>query len=323
MSVSYRISALSRSGRSIHFRSAFAYNYIVQSSPVTIVFLGTSAFAVPSLRALENDPRFKVCLVITQPDRPSGRKQALTPPPVKTEALKLGIRVLQPEKMNAAYGDMHDAEFRERPDFLVVVSYGQILSQSVLDWPTKAAVNVHASLLPKLRGASPLQHAILRDETETGITVQQMTASLDAGPILGQSSMTLDERETFVHLHDTLANEGAKLLVETLTAPLLPVEQRNDQATFCTKLRKEDGRADPVTMTADTIDRLVRALTPWPGVTVGTDKILATELHETPQSFPLPCKDGTVLHITKIQAAGKKPMSGQDFARGRSSLLRS
>lgn len=286
--------------------------------PLTIVFLGTSAFAVPSLQALAKDPGFSILAVITQPDRPMGRSMTLTAPPVKIEAEKLGLTVLQPEKINTALASI--AKKFDRPDILVVVSYGQILSDDVLAWPLKAAVNVHASLLPLLRGASPLQHAVLQGLEESGVTVQRMVKELDAGPILAQTALLLDDRETFTTLHDKLKNLGAKLLTETLKHPLRETSQDATRATFCGKLSKSDGIANPETMTAIHIDRMVRALTPWPEVSIRGNKILETSLESQPDALTLSCANGTMLFVLRIQPAGGKPMSGADFIRGKKTL---
>ena len=285
------------------------------ANPLKIVFLGTSSFAVPCLKALVNDPKFTVELVITQPDRPVGRKQTLTPPPVKIAAEELGLPIFQPENINK--------EFHNCPlsivhcPFLIVISYGQILSQEILDLPSVAAVNVHASLLPKYRGASPIQHALLSGERETGVTVQKMVKELDAGPILSQKRILIGEHESFVSLHEKLATLGAELLLETLASPLKESEQNASEATFCKKLTREDGKADPKTMTAETIDRMVRALSPWPGVSIDESKILETTLVPEKEALEIPCAEGTKLFVTKIQPKNGKPMSGQAFARGR------
>ncbi len=281
----------------------------------SVVFLGTSAFAVPCLQALAADERFDVKLVVTQPDRPVGRKQALTPPPVKVAAQGLKIPVIQPEKLNAEFASLKSA--CSSADFLVVVSYGQILSDEVLSFPKIAPVNVHASLLPKLRGASPIQHAILQGDKESGVTVQRMVKELDAGPILSAERITLGERETFTTLHDKLAQAGAGLLVRTLSEPLVEKMQMHSDVTFCGKLEKKDGIADPATMTAETIDRMVRALSPWPGVTWEEKKLLQTELSAATGAMPLACKDGTTLYVVTLQPAGGKPMTGQAFLHGK------
>ncbi len=284
-----------------------------QHKAVSVVFLGTSAFAVPCLRMLAADKRFDVKLVMSQPDRPVGRKQIVTPSPIKIAALELGLRIAQPENLNAESAALLS---QHSPDFLIVVSYGQILSEEVLAWPTIAAVNVHASLLPALRGASPIQHAILQGLSETGVTVQRMVRALDAGPILNRQSITIDPRETFGSLHDKLALLGADLLKNTLAAPLHEKEQDHRLATFCKKLQTADGIIDPSVMTAIHIDRMVRALHPSPGVRYGEAKILSSNLQETPESFPLPCAGSSTLFISNIQPAGGKPMTGKEYLRG-------
>ncbi len=282
----------------------------------SVIFCGTSPFAVPSLEALAKDPAFTVNLVITQPDRPVGRKQVLTPPPVKMAAKKLGLRVFQPEKLNTEFSEARCP----KPDFLVVVSYGQILSQAILDFPAVAPINVHASLLPHWRGASPLQHAILHGDTESGVTVQRMVKELDAGPILAQEKYLLQERETFHSLHDTLAAMGAKLLIETLKHPLKETAQDERKVTLCRQLSRKDAEVDPSSMTAIEIDRRVRALNPWPGVTVTLKgqavKILTSSLAQEENALPLDCKGGTTLFLLTVQPAGKKPMKGAEWMRG-------
>ncbi len=285
-----------------------------QHKAVSVVFLGTSAFAVPCVKILAADKFFDVKLVITQPDRPVGRKQIVTPSPIKIAALELGLSIGQPEKINTSFSIL-SSQF-PRPDFLVVVSYGQILSEEVLAWPTIAAVNVHASLLPSLRGASPIQHAILQGLSETGVTVQRMVRELDAGPILNRQSIALDPRETFESLHDKLSLLGADLLKRTLAASLHEKVQDHRLATFCKKLQTTDGIIDPSVMTATHIDRMVRALHPSPGVRYGEAKILCSDLKETSESFPLPCAESSTLFISKIQPAGGKPMNGKEYLRG-------
>lgn len=282
----------------------------------SVVFAGTPAFAVPSLSALAADPAFSVSLVITQPDKPAGRRQELAAPPVKTRAIELGIPVIQPEDINTALPAMHSA-----CDFLVVVAYGQILSGKVLAIPSCAPVNVHASLLPRWRGASPLQHALLAGDSETGVTVQQMVRALDAGDILAQRKTPIGPRETVGTLGERLAAMGAELLRETLKKPLHPVPQDPQNVSRCTKLARADGAADPGTMTAEEIDRRVRALVPWPGVTCHlhgkTVKLLSTALEAGKGSLPMPCAESTTLHVLTLQQPGGTPISGAEYLRGR------
>ena len=285
----------------------------------SIVFCGTPDFAVPSLRALVESGLFDVRLVITQPDRPVGRSGRAIPPPMKKAAIDLGIEVWQPAKLNAQIEE-ENYKAAERPDFLVVVAYGQLLSSKVLEWPTIAPINVHGSLLPRWRGASPVEHAILHGDKETGIAVQRMVKELDAGPILGVAKTDIGERETALQLRDRLSAMGATLLVETLSKPLKETPQPHDGVTICRKLSRDDGKADLATMDAAQIDRMARALYPWPGVTATVKgrevKILETAMEKTDTSTPVDCAKDTTLHLVMVQEAGKKAMTGAEWARG-------
>ena len=280
----------------------------------SIIFCGTPDFAVPSLEALIADPAYSVDLVITQPDKPVGRKKVLTASPVKECAMKHNIPVFQPVKLNKEFSTIPC-----KPDYIVVIAYGQILSQAVLDFPTIAPINIHASLLPKWRGASPIHHAILSGDTTSGVTIQRMVRELDAGPILAQTEVPLSERETTSSLHDTLSTVGASLLVDTLKKPLQETEQPSE-FTECTKLTRKDGVVDPLTMSATEIDRKVRALVPWPGVRCTIDghdvKLLDVSLETAEHALPLDCANNTVLSILELQPPGKKPMTGAAWARG-------
>jgi methionyl-tRNA formyltransferase len=225
---------------------------------------------VPSLRAL-HQAGHRLELVITQPDRPAGRGMKLTAPPVKAEALRLGLPVYQPEKVR-------DPEAFERvsaqsPDLLVVVAYGQIITRALLDVPRLGAVNVHASLLPRWRGAAPVAHAILAGDHETGVTIMKMDEQLDHGPILAVQATPIGEHEDAVELTKRLAELGADLLVEALANfdELRVVGQDHLQATLAPKLTKEMGDID-ASMNANDVDRRVRALQPWPGATLTTSR---------------------------------------------------
>lgn len=281
----------------------------------SVIFAGTPEFAIPSLHALQQDPSFDVRLVVSQPDKPVGRKQILTPPPVAAYAQKHGIPCFQPQNINKELPGK-----KVECDFLIFVAYGQILSQELLDLPKIAPVNVHASLLPRWRGASPLQHALLAGDTETGVSIQKMVKTLDAGDILAQRIVPIEERETIESLHDTLAQCGATLLTDTLKKTLHPVPQESDAITVCSKLHREDGKADPKKMTAEEIDRAVRALVPWPGVTCSirgqTVKILKTSLHEQQESIAVHCAKNTTLYVEELQPPGKKPMSAHAWSHG-------
>lgn len=234
-----------------------------------IVFMGTPDFAVPTLRALLEAPQHAVVGVVTQPDRPAGRGQRVKMSPVKDVALAHDLPVIQPARLRKEPEAV--AQIRAwQPDFLVVVAFGQILRQDVLDIPRLMPVNVHASLLPRWRGAAPLQAAIRAGDHVTGITTMQMDAGMDTGPILLQDSIPMALTETGQSLHDKLATLGANLLVHTLdwvaAGTIAPHPQPDDDSlvTYAPMLKKADGRID-WTESAIAIDRQVRAYTPWPG----------------------------------------------------------
>jgi methionyl-tRNA formyltransferase len=225
---------------------------------------------VPSLKALDAAGH-EIQLVITQPDRPARRGLKVTASPVKVAALELGFEVYQPERVR-------DREALERvqrlaPDFLVVVAYGQIIPPSMLAIPKHGAVNVHASLLPRHRGAAPIAHAILSGDAETGVTMMRMDEQLDHGPVLAARTTMIGEREDAPALTARLAEMGAELLVETLERidEITAVDQEHPAATIAPRLSREDGELE-WTMDAHEIDRRVRALQPWPGVTLPTNR---------------------------------------------------
>ena len=222
---------------------------------------------MPSLRAL-HEAGHDIVLVITQPDRP-GHRMKVTPSPVKVAAQELGLPMLQPEKIR---DPAVIAQLRElKPDLMVVVAYGQIIPRDVLTIPAKGVVNVHASLLPRHRGAAPIARAILAGDDETGVTIMKMDEQLDHGPVLAARRTAIGSREDAVGLTKRLAEMGAKLLVETLGRldDIAAVEQDHALATLAPRLRKEDGELE-VGMDAHDMDRRVRALQPWPGATLAT-----------------------------------------------------
>lgn len=290
------------------------------NEPKSVIFCGTPEFAVPSLEMLAKDPAFRVALVITQPDKPVGRKKQVTPPPVKIAAEELGIPVMQPENVNDELPVLLLNHPELQPDFLVVVAYGKILSQAVLDLPHIAPVNVHGSILPRWRGASPVEHSVLMGDKEAGVTVQIMVQELDAGPVLAAAAIPIGARDTAAALREQLCRIGAELLVHTLREPLNPVPQPSEGVTFCRKLTKEDGIVDREKMTAEEIDRRVRALNPWPGVTCDVQghalKLLETSLDQEPRSVPLACAHETTLHLVRVQPPNKNEMYADDWRRG-------
>lgn len=297
-----------------------------------VVFYGTSPFAVPSLEALARDGRFEIVCVITQPDRPAGRKGELTKPAIKLAAEQLGLRVEQPESLKT---DESYALLKSIGGELgVVASYGQIIPQPVLDLYSKGMINVHASLLPDYRGASPINASIHDGREETGVTIMVMDAKMDHGPILAMAAEPIRQDDTTVTLTPRLADLGASLLLATLPGYLdgsiKPVEQDHEKATFVKLLSREDGKLDP-TKTAVELERLVRAMDPWPGTyfeydgkrlkvlkaAIGpdTDKPAGTLFQESSDPI-LACADRSSLKLLEVQPEGKKPMAGAAFARG-------
>ena len=287
--------------------------------PFTVIFAGTPEFACPSLKALNADADFEVTHVITQPDKPVGRKREITPPPVKVLAEELGIEVLQPGDVNElCHGSTPLIMAQESPDFLVVVAYGQKLGQEMLEMPKIAPVNLHPSLLPHLRGPSPIQNSLLAGDEETGVTIQKMVEEIDAGPLLSEEKVKIEPRETKNSLTEKLAEVGAGLLLKTLKSPLKETAQDESKVTHCKKLTRTVGHVDPEKMTAQEIDRHVRALVPWPGVRVTKNdvKLIETSLAPHPDAFELQCADGTMLYVLKMQTSGKNVVSGVEWGRG-------
>jgi methionyl-tRNA formyltransferase len=229
-----------------------------------VVFMGSPEFAVPSLEALQ--AAHDVVAVVTQPDRPRGRGQHTMPPPVKVAAHELELPVLQPPKMRRRAVRESLAELK--PDLFVVAAFGRILSQRMLDTPAIGCFNVHASLLPRYRGAAPIQRAVLDGVRESGVTIMKMDAGLDTGPILLQGRIDLRPDETAGSLHDRLAPLGARLLIEAIDkwqrGEIVPRAQIDAEATMAPMLSKEDGRVD-FRREAQVVDCLIRGMDPWPG----------------------------------------------------------
>jgi methionyl-tRNA formyltransferase len=229
------------------------------------VFVGTAAFAVPSLRGLVGAGH-RVDLVVTQPDR-AGHRLRLTPPPVKVAAEELGLPVFQPERIRTPESVARLAA--AAPELIVVVAYGQIMPRSVLAIPPRGVLNVHGSLLPRHRGAAPVNHSILSGDRVTGVTIMQMDEQLDHGPVLARREVSIPADEDAARLAERLALAGAELLVQTVARldEIRPVEQEHAAATLAPKLTREDGELE-WDLDAEEIDRRVRGLQPWPGVTL-------------------------------------------------------
>ncbi len=296
------------------------------------LFFGTPDFAVPILKILQTMPEILVRAVFTQPDKPVGRKQQLTPPPVKIFAEKNGLTVCQPEKIKTSEFQKQLKELT--PDVCIVVAYGKIISKNLLSIPKYGWLNVHASLLPKYRGASPIQSAILNGDNKTGVTLMQINAGLDTGPWLAKKETAIDPADNFQTLHDKLSALGATLVRESLpkflSGEIKPQPQDNSQATTTKIINKEDGRID-WTKPALQIERQIRAYTPWPGTycfwngkrlkiisaTIAPDTI-TLQLGQTKSvhdAIIVGCANSN-LQLQTIQLEGKKPLSISEFLKG-------
>ena len=231
-----------------------------------IIFMGTPDFSVPALHALADVDAFDILLAVTQPDRPKGRGKKLAPSPVKAAAKALGIEVYQPEKLNTAEGVERLTALA--PDYFVVVAFGQILSQAILDIPRVYPINIHASLLPKYRGAAPIQAAVMNMDAETGITTMVMAKGMDTGDMLMKEATPILPEETAQDLHDRLSDIGGRLIVDTIRqinrGELTPEPQDDRQATYVSMLKKADGQID-WHKPARAIQAHINAMTPWPG----------------------------------------------------------
>ncbi|HYH36792.1 MAG TPA: methionyl-tRNA formyltransferase [Azospirillum sp.] len=298
-------------------------------TPLRLVFMGTPDFAVPTLRALIDAGHDLVC-VYSQPPRPAGRGQQVQKSPVHRFADERGIPVRTPKTLRTAEAQ---AEFAGlNADAAVVAAYGLILPQPVLDAPRLGCLNVHGSLLPRWRGAAPIQRAILAGDAETGITIMQMDAGLDTGAMLLKEAVPITGETTASSLHDALADLGARVIVEALdglAAGRLTAEpQPEDGVTYAAKLTREDGRLD-WSKDAAYVERQVRALTPWPGCWFDAAgeriKVLKAELVPSgPAAAPgtvvddrltIACNEGAV-RLTLVQRPGKAPVDGAAFLRG-------
>ncbi|GGJ55494.1 methionyl-tRNA formyltransferase [Anoxybacillus voinovskiensis] len=300
---------------------------------VRIVFMGTPDFAVPVLQQLIHDG-YNVVGVVTQPDKPKGRKKELTPPPVKVEAEKHGIPVLQPTKIREK--EQYEQVLALKPDLIVTAAFGQILPKELLEAPSYGCINVHASLLPELRGGAPIHYAILQGKTKTGITIMYMVEKLDAGDMLTQVEVPITETDTVGTLHDKLSTAGAKLLSETipllLAGKITPIPQAEEKATFAPNIKREQEKID-WTKTGETIYNHIRGLHPWPvAYTTYEGQVwkiwwgekVAAQTNAEPGTIIAVERDGivvatgneTAIKITELQPSGKKRMSAAQFLLG-------
>lgn len=295
-----------------------------------LVFLGTPEFAVPSLEALVRAGH-EVTAVYTQPDRPAGRKQELKPPPVKEAALRLGLEVRQPERIRHCVDELAAL----KPDAMAVVGYGQILPQAIIDIPPLGILNVHASLLPRYRGAAPIQWAIANGETVTGVTIMRIDAGLDTGDIVLQESTEIGPEETAPELAARLAPMGARLLVRALeglaSGELKPVPQDHAKATLAPILKREDGLID-FRWPAAKIANRARGFQPWPGAWTwwrgqrlylwrcrpaeAESPAVPGKMFSFGRRLFIACGEGTVLEVLELQPEGKKRMEAGAFLNG-------
>jgi methionyl-tRNA formyltransferase len=297
--------------------------------------MGSPNFSLAALRALaigdgsESHP-YRVVGVVTQPDRAAGRGRELKSPPVKTLALEMGLPVIQPGRLREPEAM---AQLRAwAPDLIVVAAFGQILKPEALDLPRHGCINVHASLLPRWRGAAPINAAILAGDKETGVTIMKMDPGLDTGPMLSQRSLKLGADDTAGSVFEAMSTLGADLLIETLpdylSGKLAPVPQPEEGVTYAPMIKKEEGRLD-FTRPADELARKVRAFNPWPGAyfewaggplkvhrahaEAGHAPAAKTLIH---QGQPAVGSGDGLLLLDELQPAGKKPMSGKAFLAG-------
>jgi methionyl-tRNA formyltransferase len=299
-----------------------------------MVFCGTPAFAVPSLRHLIAQPDFRVEAVVTQPDRPRGRGQETGTSPVKDAAVAAGISVFQPEKIKSPAAVEYFEELA--PDVVVIIAYGQIISQRLIDIPRLGWINLHASLLPKYRGAAPINWAIVNGETRTGVTSMQIDAGLDTGPMLLKYETEIGGDETAPELATRLAEAGVPLIAETLRGlergAIAATPQDGSQATFAPPLKKEDGRIDWWLSARKTYNR-IRGLQPWPGAfttfrgkscqiwgkplkPVAVGGMPGIMLPTKEDGLLVICGGASVLRIDHVQLEGRKRVTAQEFLNG-------
>lgn len=299
--------------------------------------MGTPDFAVPVLRMLV-DEGHTIVNVVTQPDRPKGRKQQPAKPPVKEEAERLSLKVLQPEKVKEAVPDI----LEPKPDLIVTAAYGQLLPESLLSGPAFGCVNVHASLLPKYRGGAPIHQAVIDGEKETGVTLMYMVKKLDAGDMLAQASLPIEEADTAGTLHDKLSALGADLLRETLPAiaaeTVVAEPQEEAHVTYAPNLSRGQERID-WQKSAEAVDNQIRGMNPWPVAYThwGNDRLKIWGASRANERYPhkkpgevvrladegiiVACGDEHGVLLREVQPAGKKKMAVSDFLRGRGQSL--
>jgi methionyl-tRNA formyltransferase len=298
---------------------------------IKVIFIGTPDFGLPSFKALIKDDFFEIKAVITSPDKKIGRKREVNKPPIKKEAIKNKIKVLQPFKIVDVFKEIKNIN----PDLMVVIAYGQIIPEKILNLPKHGAINIHGSLLPKYRGAACVQAAILNNDKESGITIMQMEKGLDCGPILYKEKIKIDNRETAESLYNKLSLLAGEIIIKTLKKyikdEIKPFKQKECEATYIKKICKLDGEIN-VNKSAEEIERIIRAMTPWPGAYLKKDNKIIKIIEVNPKikkinkykegdffiedkKLFMQCKKNS-LEIIKIQPEGKKILNYSDFIRG-------
>ena len=297
-----------------------------------IIFAGTTEFGIPTLEKLKKD--YELVLIITQPDKPTGRNRKLTSPPVKLWAEKNNIPIIQSELISSLQSQISNLS----PDLLLVAAYGQIIPKEILDLPKFGSINIHGSILPKYRGASPIQSAILNGDNVTGITLIKMDEKMDHGPMIAVKSLQLEDTETFPELYKKMSGLAAELVEETLpkwfSGEIKPLEQDHIQATFCPTIKRADAKID-WSKSAVEINRKIRAYNPEPGTWTTlkgkTLKIISAEvikdhkielpgkLYVYNGELAVKCMENALV-LKKVQPDGKNEMTGKDFLNGLKNL---
>lgn len=293
-----------------------------------IVFMGTPDFAVPVLEALIQN--YHVVLVVSQPDKPVGRKQILTPTPIKEVALKHHIPVHQPEKIKLDYAPIEEVS----PDLIITCAYGQIIPESILNIPTIGSFNVHASLLPKYRGGAPIHHALINGEEKTGVTIMYMDKGMDTGDIIEKEEYRIKETDNVGTLHEELSKIGSRLLLKVLPSIIARTnhreKQKEEEATYAYNIKREEERID-FTKNGKDIINLIRGLNPWPTANMlvngeeykvleatftPKEKVRINEVVEiTKDAIGIGCVDG-IIFVTKLKPFGKKELLTKDYLNG-------
>lgn len=298
-----------------------------------IVFMGTPDFSVPVLTMLHNEG-FNIIAVVTQPDRPVGRKRVLTHPPVKEEALRLGLPILQPEKLRAS--EELSEIIQMKPDLIVTAAYGQILPKELLESPRLGCINVHASLLPKYRGGAPIHQAVIDGESETGVTIMYMVEKLDAGDIISQTTVPITDEDNTGILFEKLSSAGTELLKATLPSIIDGTNERIPQderfVSFASNISREQEKIDWTKSGTDIFNQ-IRGLYPWPGAysvfqeenvkiwtadksDITTDAIPGTIIKIMKDRLIIKTGDEISIAVTELQPAGKKRLSTEEFLNG-------